>query len=135
MYIIEVLICLIFKNNSSSAILTLSANKFFIVLLSWLFFSDNLLTLDSPTLDKNIPKGIKIIKKIPNQKNNIKWYPTPLLFSQLKIEVVFVSRKNIVLQYYNFVIALIQNLDCYFYKKNIQHYIAFFWYSSKIICI
>ena len=27
--IIEVLICLIFKNNSSSAILTLSANKFF----------------------------------------------------------------------------------------------------------
>ena len=34
MYIIEVLICLIFKNNSSSAILTLSANKFFIVLLS-----------------------------------------------------------------------------------------------------
>lgn len=32
--IIEVLICLIFKNNSSSAILTLSANKFFIVLLN-----------------------------------------------------------------------------------------------------
>lgn len=35
--IIEVLICLIFKNNSSSAILTLSANKFFIVLLNYFF--------------------------------------------------------------------------------------------------